>query len=82
MISTVINSLRLFKGLYNLAFSEGQLYAEQRDEFLGGVQHCIEQAKQGYSNPQPLRVCIRKPFKVLVGILMFLLFVVVLFGGH
>jgi hypothetical protein len=46
MISTVINSLRLFKGLYNLAFSEGQLYAEQRDEFLGGVQHCIEQASR------------------------------------
>ncbi len=82
MLSLVINSLRAFKGLYDLAFSEDQFYVEQRAEFLGGVRHCIEQAKEGYHNPPPPRVYIRKPFKVLLGILMFVLFLAVLFGGR
>jgi hypothetical protein len=51
MLFSVINSLRVFKGLYDLAFSEDQFYVEQRAEFLGGVQLCIEQAKEGYHNP-------------------------------
>ncbi len=82
MLSLVINSLRAFKGLYDLAFSEDQFYVEQRAEFLGGVRHCIEQAKEGYHNPPPPRVYIRKSFKVLLGILMFVLFLAVLFGGR
>jgi hypothetical protein len=36
MLSSVINSLRVFKGLYDLAFSEDQFYVEQRAEFIGG----------------------------------------------
>jgi len=82
MLSSVINSLRAFKGLYDLAFSEDQFYVEQRAEFLGGVRHCIEQAKEGYHNPPPSQVYVRKPFKILFGILMFILFLAVLFGGH
>jgi hypothetical protein len=54
MLSSVSNSLRAFKGLYDLAFSEDQFYVEQRVEFLGGVRHCIDQVKEGYRNP-PLR---------------------------
>ena len=82
MVSSVINSLRVFKGLYDLAFSEDQFYAAQRAEFLGGIRHCIEQAKEGYHNPQPPRAYVRTPFKVLLGLLTFVLLVVVLFGGH
>lgn len=82
MVSLVINSLRAFKGLYDLAISEDQFYVEQRAEFLGGVRHCIEQAKEGYHNPPPSQVYVRKPFKILFGILMFVLFLAVLFGGH
>ena len=82
MISTVINSLRVFKGLYDLASSEDQFCVEQRAEFLGGIQHCIEQAKEGYRNPSPPREHVRKPFKVLLGILMFVLFLAVLIGGR
>ena len=82
MLSSVINSLRVFKGLHDLAFSEDQFYVEQRAEFLGGVRHCIEQAKEGYSNPPITQVCVRKPFKVLLGILVFVLFLAVLIGGR
>jgi hypothetical protein len=82
MLSSVINSLRVFKGLYDLAFSEDQFYVEQRAEFLGGVRHCVEQAKEGYHIPPPARVYARKPFKVLLGILIFVLFLAVLIGGH
>jgi hypothetical protein len=82
MISTVVNSLRAFKGLYDLAFSEDPFYVEERSEFLGGIQHCVEQAKEGYYNPPPPRVYVRKPFKILLGILMFVLFLAVLIGGR
>jgi hypothetical protein len=82
MLSSVINSLRLFKGLYDLAFSEDQFYVEQRAEFVGGVRHCIEQANEGYRNPPPPREYLRKPFKILLGILMFVLFLAVLIGGR
>jgi hypothetical protein len=33
MLSSLINALRVFKGLYDLAFSEDQFYVEQRSEF-------------------------------------------------
>jgi hypothetical protein len=82
MLSSVINSLRVFKGLCDLAFSEDQFYVEQRAEFLGGVRHCIEQAKEGYRNPLPAQAFVRKPYKVLLGILMFVLFLAVLIGGR
>ena len=82
MLSSVINSLRAFKGLYDLAFSEAQFYVEQRAEFLEGVRHCIEQAKEGYRNPLPPRVYVREPFKILLGILMFVFFLAVMIGGH
>ena len=35
MLSSVIDSLRVFKGLHDLAFSDG-FYAKQRAEFLEG----------------------------------------------
>jgi hypothetical protein len=82
MLGNIINSLRVFKGLYDLAFSEDQFYVEQRAEFLGGARHCIEQAKEGYRNPPPTQVCVRRPFKILLGILIFVLFLAVLIGGR
>jgi hypothetical protein len=82
MLSSVINSLRVFKGLYDLAFSEDQFYVDQRAEFLGGARHCVEQAREGYRNPPPPRAYVRKPFKVLLGILMFVLFLAALIGGR
>jgi len=75
-------SLRVFKGLYDLAFSEDQFYVEQRAEFLGGVGHCIEEAKEGYHNPPTSQVYVRKPFKIVLGILMVILFVAVVVGGR
>ncbi len=82
MISTVISSLRLLKGVYDLAFSEDPFYVEQRAEVLQGARHCVEQAKEGYLNPSPPRVYVRRPFKVLLGILMFVLFLGGLIGGR
>jgi hypothetical protein len=82
MLSSVINSLRAYKGLYDLAFSEDQFYVEQRAEFLRGIHHCVEQAKEGWSNLPESKVYVRKPFKVLLGILMFVLFLAVLIGGR
>ena len=82
MLSRVINSLRVFKGLCDLAFSEDQFYVEQRAEFMRGVRHCIEQAKEGNRNHPPPQGYVRKPFKILLGILMFVLFLAVLIGGH
>ena len=82
MVSAVINSLRAFKVLYDLAFSEDQFYVEQRAEFLGGIRHCIEQAKEGYRNPPSTPIYVRKPFRILLGILMLVLFLAVLIGGH
>ena len=82
MLSSVINSLRAFKGLFDLAISENQLYVEQRDEFLGGVQHCVEQAKEGWRNPPEAKVCVRKPFRILLGILIFVLLLTATFAGR
>jgi len=64
MLSSVSNSLRAFKGRYDLAFSEDRFYVEQRADFLGGIQHCIEQAKEGYRNPPPAQVFVRKPLRI------------------
>jgi hypothetical protein len=82
MLSSVISSLRVFKGLYDLAFSEDQFYVEQRAEFLGGVQHCVEQAREGWHNASPAKTYVRKPFKIVLGILMLFLIAAVIVGGR
>jgi hypothetical protein len=82
MLSSIINTLRVFKGLHDLAFSEDQFYAEQRAEFLGGAQHCVEQAREGWHNPAPARTYVRKPFKIILGILLLVLIVAVIVGGR
>lgn len=82
MLSSIINTLRVLKGLYDLAFSDDQFYVEQRSEFLGGIQHCVEQAREGWHSPTPSRTYVRKPFKIVLGILIFVLFLVVIFGGR
>jgi hypothetical protein len=69
MLSTVINSIRVFKGLYDLAFSEDRFYVGQRAEFWGGIRHCVAQAKEGHDNPPRSDACVRKPFKILLGVL-------------
>lgn len=66
MLSSVINSIRVFKGLCDLAFSEDQFYVEQRAEFFREVQHCFEQAEEGWRNPPEAKVYVRKPFRILL----------------
>jgi hypothetical protein len=56
MISTVINSLRLFKGLYDLVFSDEKLYVDPRAELKNGVGYNIEQFRKGYNNSRPASV--------------------------
>jgi len=51
MLSSVINILRVLKGLYDLSFSEDQFYVQQRAEFLGGIHYCVEAAKDGWRTP-------------------------------
>jgi hypothetical protein len=82
MLSTVINSIRVFKGLYDFVFSEDQFYIEQRAEFLGGVRHCVEQAEEGWRNPPESKVYVRKPFRILLGVLIFVLLLAATFAGH
>jgi hypothetical protein len=48
MISTVINSLRAFKGFYDLAFSQKEFYVNSRAELKNGIGYSIEQFKEGY----------------------------------
>ena len=84
-MSSVINSLRAFKGMYDLIFSDEKTYIDARAEFKNGIGYSIEQFKEGCNNPTPAAekpVLIRKPFKILLGILMLVLFLAVLFGGH
>ena len=82
MLSSIINTLRVLKGLYDLAFSDDQFYVEQRAEFLGGIQHCVEQAREGWHSPSPARTYVMKPFKVVLGILMLALFLAAIVGGR
>ena len=81
MLSSVIGALRVFKGLYDLSFSEDQFYVQQRAEFLGGIHRCIE-AKDGWRTPAKAETYVRQPFKVLLGILIFVVFMAVAFGGR
>jgi hypothetical protein len=85
MISTVINSLRAFKGLYDLAFSEKKFYLDSRAELKNGIGFSIEQSKEGYNNPRPATekpVLIRGPLKIMLLILGIILTIAVMFGGR
>ena len=81
MISTIINTLRAFKSLYDLSFSEDQFYVQQRTEFLGGIHRCVEEARHGWRNP-PDKTYVRRPFKVLFGVLLFVLILAAMVGGR
>lgn len=83
MISTIINSLRAFKGLYDLIFSDKKFYADSRAELKNGVGYSIEQFKEGYNNPRPASekpILIRKPFKIMLMILIAVFLIAVMFG--
>ena len=83
MISTVINSLRVFKGLYDLVFSDKKFYVDSRAELKNGIGYSIEQFKEGYNNPRPASekpVLIRKPFKILLLVLVAVFLLAVMFG--
>jgi hypothetical protein len=85
MISTIINSLRAFKGLYDLIFSDKKFYVDSRAELKNGVGYSVEQFKEGYNNPTPASekpVLIRKPFKVMLYILLGIFLLAVMFGGR
>jgi hypothetical protein len=72
----------VFEGLHDLAFSDDQFYVEQRSEFLGAIHHCVEQAREGWHDPAFARTYVRKPFKIILGILMLVLFLAVIVGGR
>jgi hypothetical protein len=85
MISTIINSLRAFKGLYDLIFSDKKFYVDSRAELKNGVGYSVEQFKEGYNNPRPVSekpVLVRRPFKILLIILVAVIFLAVMFGGR
>jgi hypothetical protein len=85
MLSSVINSLRAFKGLYDLAFLEKKFYVDSRAEFKNGIVYGIEQFKEGYNNPRPASekpVLIRGPLKIMLLILGIILTIAVMFGGR
>jgi hypothetical protein len=70
MLSSVI-TLRVFKGLYDLFFSDERFYVDSRAELKNGVGYSIEQFREGYSNPRPAPekpVPIRKPFKIMLAV--------------
>ena len=84
MVSSVINSLRAFKGLYDLIFSDKKFYVDSRAELKNGVGYSIEQFRQGYNNPRPASekpVLIRKPFKIMLCILFAIFLLAVMFTG-
>jgi len=72
MRSSISNSLRVFKGLYDLSFSE----------FLGGIHHCVQQARAGWHNPPLAKIYVRKPFKIALGILTFILLLAMIVAGQ
>lgn len=82
MPSSLINSLRALKRLYDLAFSEDQFYVESRAEFLGGIRHSIHHAKAGYRDPPLQRELVRMPFKVLLILLVVVFLLTALIGRH
>jgi hypothetical protein len=83
VLSSVINSLRVFKGLYDLFFSDEQFYVDSRAEPKNGVGYSIEQFREGYNNPRPASekpVLMRKPFKIMLCVLLALFLLAVMFG--
>jgi hypothetical protein len=84
-VSSVINSLRAFKGMYDLIFSDEKTYIDARAEFKNGIGYSIEQFKEGCNNPTPAAekpVLIRKPFKIMLYILLAIFLLAVMFGGR
>jgi hypothetical protein len=86
MISTVINSLRVFKDLYDLVFSDETFYADSRAELKNGVGYSIEQFREGYNNPRPASEKARarwpKPVRVTLWILFIARFLALMIGGQ
>jgi hypothetical protein len=66
MLSSISNSLRVFKGLYDLSFSEDQ----------------FQQARAGWHNPALAKTYVRKPFKIALGILTFVLLLALIGAGQ
>ena len=84
MLSSVINSLRVFKGLYDLFFSDEKFYVDSRAELKNGVGYSIKQFREGYNHPGPASekpVLIRKSFKMMFAFL-FILFLLTTLLSH
>ena len=81
MLSSVITSLRVFKGLYDLLFSDEKFYVDSRAELKNGVGYSIEQFKAGLNEPPvPREPLIRKPFKFMLYVLLAIFILAVMFG--
>jgi hypothetical protein len=85
MISTVINSLRVFKGLYDLFFSDKQFYVDSRAELKNGIGYSIEQFREGYNNPRPAserpKTRWLKPVRITLWVLLIAWFLALIIGG-
>ena len=67
MLSSISNSLRVFKGLYDLSFSEDQFH---------------QQARAGWHNRALAKTYVRKPFKIALGILTFFPLLALILAGQ
>jgi hypothetical protein len=92
MTGRTINSLRAWKAIWDLTFSEKPEHQRQRDELRhewecmkrqtrGGLRE-FEDVRSGSKMLPPGVPVIRKPFKVALWILLAVIFVATLFGGY
>ena len=83
MISNWVNTARVLKALYDLSFSQEPFYVDSRADFRRGIRHTTEQIQAGLTEPlveQP--PLIRKPFKVMLYLLLALVLASVVLGNR
>lgn len=86
MITTIINSLRAYKGLYDLIFSDKKFYVDSRAELKNGFGYSIEQFREGYNNPRPVsekpNTTWPKPVRITRWVLFIAWFLALVIGGQ
>ena len=92
MIGTTINSLRAWKAIWDVMFSEKPEHQRQREELRQEWKHMKQQTRAGIREFDDVRTgrkvlppavpFIRKPFRVALWILLAIMFLAILFGGR
>jgi hypothetical protein len=83
MTSNWVNTARALKALYDLSFSQEPFYVNSRVELRNGVRQSVAQFRAGLSEPlAERRPLIRRPFKIMLYVLLTLCLVCVLLTGH